>query len=258
MAATCVVPTTSARPWARSSAPPPAPDRRWRVLLLALLTAVLVLGAPQPFARASWPATGTLVSQAGPGGGRAWPVGGPGGVLRRFDAPPVRWAAGHRGVDLAASPGETVRAAAPGVVSFSGVVAGRPVVTVTHPGSGDPPLRTTYLPVAGSLPPGIEVAAGAAIGELAADDSGHCTGGCLHWGLLRGHRYLDPLALLGSGQARLLPLDHSRTATTAVPGAHRSAVARGGVGLGGGLSGGLSGCPTAWRAAGGRTWCGSG
>ncbi|WP_259464819.1 M23 family metallopeptidase [Streptomyces sp. TLI_171] len=128
------------------------------------------------------------------------------GLLRRFDPPPVRWAAGHRGVDLAAAPGTAVRAAAPGVVTFAGQVAGRPVVVVTHSGSGTPPLRTTYLPVAGSVPVGTGVAAGDTIGVLTGD-RGHCPVDCLHWGLLRGDRYLDPLALLGSGRARLLPLD---------------------------------------------------
>ncbi|MBV6701841.1 M23 family metallopeptidase [Kitasatospora aureofaciens] len=140
------------------------------------------------------------------GRGRAWPVGGPGGVLGRFEPPAKPWAAGHRGVDLAAAVGEEVRAAAPGVVTFAGLVAGRPVVTVTHPDSGASPLRTTYLPVTGSVPVGSVVAAGQVIGRLAPDGR-HCTGrDCLHWGLLRGGRYLDPLALFGVGSARLLPL----------------------------------------------------
>ncbi|MFF2548231.1 peptidoglycan DD-metalloendopeptidase family protein [Kitasatospora sp. NPDC058063] len=143
---------------------------------------------------------------AGWGGARAWPVGGPGGVLGRFEPPAKVWAAGHRGVDLAAEPGVEVRTAAPGVVAFSGLVAGRPVVTVAHPGSGSPPLRTTYLPVTGTVPVGTPVAAGQPIGLLAPDGR-HCAGrDCLHWGLLRGSRYLDPLALFGAGTARLLPL----------------------------------------------------
>ncbi|MFJ2782334.1 MULTISPECIES: peptidoglycan DD-metalloendopeptidase family protein [unclassified Kitasatospora] len=109
-------------------------------------------------------------------------------------------------MDLAAGPGTDVRAAAPGVVAFSGLVAGRPVVTITHPASGTPPLRTTYLPVTGTVAVGTPVEAGQVIGQLG-PDPGHCAdGGCLHWGLLRGERYLDPLALFGAGAARLLPL----------------------------------------------------
>ncbi|GAA2268086.1 hypothetical protein GCM10010430_61590 [Kitasatospora cystarginea] len=188
-------------------------------MLLTLLLAALMLACPPPSAHAvaasgaapalgagSWSALSALGPGPGPGAGRAWPVGGRSGLLRRFDAPPERWAAGHRGVDLMAPEGATVRAAAPGVVSFSGMVAGRPVVTVTHPSSGTPPLRTTYLPVTGSVPIGASVAAGEAIGTVSTG-TGHCATGCLHWGLLRGKRYLDPLALLGGGQARLLPLD---------------------------------------------------
>ncbi|MFD4659447.1 peptidoglycan DD-metalloendopeptidase family protein [Kitasatospora sp. NPDC058444] len=133
-------------------------------------------------------------------------MGGPDGVLSRFEPPAKVWAAGHRGVDLAAAPGMEVRTAAPGVVTFSGLVAGRPVVTVSHPGSGSPPLRTTYLPVTGTVPVGTPVAAGQPIGLLAPNGR-HCAGhDCLHWGLLRGSRYLDPLALFGAGTARLLPL----------------------------------------------------
>lgn len=163
------------------------------------------------FAIASGTAAGTVPGPAaGYGSARAWPVGGPGGLVARFEAPPKPWAAGHRGVDLAAAPGGEIRAAAPGVVTFSGLVAGRPVVTVTHTASGAPPLRTTYLPVTGTVAVGTAVAAGEEIGRLA-PDTGHCAGkDCLHWGLLRGERYLDPLALFGSGAARLLPLGRHR------------------------------------------------
>ncbi|MFC8718748.1 murein hydrolase activator EnvC family protein [Kitasatospora sp. NPDC057198] len=192
--------------------------RTARALALLLVQGV-VLVTLGGFAPASWavpgrspaagvPAVGVPAGRplaVGPGPGRVWPVGDRAGLLRRFDPPPTRWAAGHRGVDLAAAPGTVVRAAAPGEVAFAGQVAGRPVVVVAHPGSGTPPLRTTYLPVAASVPVGTAVAAGDPIGVVAGG-SGHCPVDCLHWGLVRGDRYLDPLALLGSGRARLLPL----------------------------------------------------
>ncbi|MGW3077361.1 MULTISPECIES: murein hydrolase activator EnvC family protein [unclassified Kitasatospora] len=156
--------------------------------------------------RSGVPRSGADGGGGGRSGARAWPVGGPGAVLGRFEPPAKVWAAGHRGVDLAATPGAEVRAAAPGVVAFSGLVAGRPVMTVSHPGSGSPALRTTYLPVTGTVPVGTTVAAGQTIGLLAPDGR-HCAEhDCLHWGLLRGDRYLDPLALFGAGTARLLPL----------------------------------------------------
>jgi hypothetical protein len=39
-------------------------------------------------------------------------------------------------------------------------------------------------------------------------EAGHadCPDGCLHWGLLRGDVYLDPLSLLRPAHPRLLPL----------------------------------------------------
>jgi hypothetical protein len=51
------------------------------------------------------------------------------------------------------------------------------------------------------------VAAGAVLGHLTLTGS-HCLpAACLHWGLLRGEDYLDPLSLLGLERVRLLPLD---------------------------------------------------
>ncbi len=129
-----------------------------------------------------------------------WPLAGRPVLIRRFQPPPERWLAGHRGVDVGALPGETVRSAGPGVVGYAAPLAGRGVVTVIHPGG----LRTTYMPVRASVQPGQAVEAGAPIG-VAEDLPGHCPTPCLHWGLLRGDAYLDPLLLLGLGQVRLLP-----------------------------------------------------
>ena len=131
-----------------------------------------------------------------------WPLLVTPRVVRGFDPPAQRWLPGHRGVDLAAVPGDTVVAAGAGVVTFAGPVAGRGVVTVTH---GE--LRTTYEPVTATVEVGDLVAAGEPIGTLAAG-AGHCGGypTCLHWGLLRGQVYLDPLGLLGLGHPILLPI----------------------------------------------------
>jgi murein DD-endopeptidase MepM/ murein hydrolase activator NlpD len=104
-------------------------------------------------------------------------------------------------VDLSAAPGATVRAAGDGVVGFAGTVAGRGVVSVTH-GS----LRTTYEPVIVIVHVGQRVAAGDVLGALAAGHAGCPTSACLHWGLLRGAVYLDPLTLLRLAPPRLLPL----------------------------------------------------
>jgi len=127
------------------------------------------------------------------------PIGG--AVVRGFDPPAQPWLSGHRGVDLLGKVGEPVLAVMAGRVTYSGTLAGRGVVVVSH-GS----LRTTYLPVTPGVSVGAEVTAGEVIGGLA---GGHtCPGGtCLHWGLKRGDEYLDPLSLLGDTALRLLPAD---------------------------------------------------
>ncbi|WP_367049302.1 M23 family metallopeptidase [Streptomyces sp. Je 1-332] len=142
--------------------------------------------------------------------GRAWPVGVRPAVVRGWEPPATEYGRGHRGVDLAAAPGSVVRAAAAGRVSFAGRVAGRGVISVELTGTGDPPLRTTYEPVRATVKKGAEVAAGGTLGVLEPPRA-HCTGSCLHWGLLRGEAYLDPLALmppwlLRRGASRLLPV----------------------------------------------------
>lgn len=146
---------------------------------------------------------------------RSWPVAGPEGalrpsVLRAWRPPPAPWAAGHRGVDLAARAGQAVRAAAAGRVSFAGPVAGRGVLTIELSGTGDPPLRTSYEPVRATVSRGARVTAGQVVGAMEAGPF-HCPAGCLHWGLRRGDRYLDPLSLLPpsmlrGGPSRLLPV----------------------------------------------------
>lgn len=133
-----------------------------------------------------------------------WPLLVTPRVVRGFEPPPQRWLPGHRGVDLAAVPGDTVVAAGAGIVTFAGPLAGRGVVTVTH---GE--LRTTYEPVTATVEVGDVVAAGDPIGVIASGAS-HCGGypSCLHWGLLQGAVYLDPLLLLGVSHPILLPIPH--------------------------------------------------
>jgi murein DD-endopeptidase MepM/ murein hydrolase activator NlpD len=114
-------------------------------------------------------------------------------VVRDFDPPAAPWLAGNRGLDLAGRRGETVRAANAGIVTFAGRVGGVGAVSVSFGA-----LRTTYEPVDPTVRKGARVAAGQVIGRLDAP--------ILHWGLLRGSDYLDPLALLGLERVRLLPL----------------------------------------------------
>ncbi|MDK9592307.1 M23 family metallopeptidase [Propionibacterium freudenreichii] len=126
------------------------------------------------------------------------PLDGP--VSRDFRAPDKAWSAGHRGVDLSASEGTPVRAAAAGTISHVGTIAGVRTVSVTHADG----LRTTYQPVDPQVRKGERVAVGQVIGTLL---SGHGPTTSLHWGLLRGKEYLDPMEWLSGraeGRVRLL------------------------------------------------------
>ncbi|HSX67532.1 M23 family metallopeptidase [Nocardioides sp.] len=179
------------------------------LLIPALLTALSSLPAPVSVAP-----PGTLrppvahrgsepVVRVDPAGIGVWPVGtadGPPAVVHGFAPPPAPYAAGHRGVDLAAVAGTPVKAALAGQVLFAGTIAGKGVVVVGH---GE--TRTTYEPVTPLVRVGDRVERGGPIGVLR--PGGHCTPGtCLHWGWLRGDTYLDPLELVGAfGPVRLKP-----------------------------------------------------
>ncbi|MER5531281.1 M23 family metallopeptidase [Streptomyces sp. NPDC002677] len=140
--------------------------------------------------------------------GRAWPVGVRPPVLRGWEPPATVYGPGHRGVDLGAAPGAEVRAVAAGRVSFAGRVAGRGVVSVRLAGTD---LRTTYEPVTVQVKKGEEVTAGQVVGTVERLGA-HCGArACVHWGLLRGDVYVDPLLLLppwllNGGPSRLLPV----------------------------------------------------
>ncbi|MCM2392951.1 M23 family metallopeptidase [Streptomyces albipurpureus] len=157
---------------------------------------------------------------------RSWPMGPPRPlVVRGWEPPASSYGPGHRGVDLAAPAGSEVLAVAAGRISFAGQVAGRGVLSINLTGTGDPALRTTYEPVDPALPVGTEVTAGQPVGTVASGAS-HCATGCLHWGLLRGTEYLDPLSLLPPGMLsrtghRLLPVTGTRPLTpeASLPGA---------------------------------------
>lgn len=127
-----------------------------------------------------------------------WPLSPDPAVTRVFDAPRPNWQSGHRGVDLAGTPGQPVYAAADGVVVFAGELAGRPLVSVQHPGG----LRTSYEPVRAAVRPGQRVTAGAALGVLQRGHAGCPVAACLHWGAMWGPAaradYVDPLGLLAS------------------------------------------------------------
>lgn len=122
-----------------------------------------------------------------------WPLAPVPSIARPFDRPEQQWSAGHRGADLVGRPGQPVRSALAGTVSYVGRIAGRGIVTVDHGR-----VRTTYQPVAAVVSRGEQVREGQVIGRLLLAGS-HCAPvACLHWGLIRGDTYLDPLTLVGA------------------------------------------------------------
>ncbi len=163
-----------------------------------------VLGGSAP------PTTGALASRR-PGGIALpqlwrWPLLPAPRVLRAFDPPDEPWLAGHRGVDLAAVPGQPVLSAATGVVVFAGPLAGRSVVSVEHGG-----IHSSYEPVIPLVKPGDTVVVGQPVAVVAPLPL-HCrTRPCLHWGAFESlsvpRRYLDPRSLVGAGPVRLVPPD---------------------------------------------------
>lgn len=126
-------------------------------------------------------------------------------VIRAADIPDAVWEPGHRGVDLEASPGQVIVASRGGTVAFAGVVAGTPVVSISHADG----IRTTYEPVLARVRTGQKVRRGEAIGVLAdvttLPDYARKSPG-LSWGAGfegKGRVYIDPMTLLGSVRVRL-------------------------------------------------------
>lgn len=141
-------------------------------------------------------------------------------VIHPFEKPAQRWSAGHRGVDLAVPENDRhVYAPAPGKVVFSGTVVNRKVLVIAHPDG----RRSTFEPMDETLPVGTTVAAGEAIGTVAAPDSvggtgerpyRRCSTACLYWGVRQGGargdgsgktaEYINPMSLLGSKEPSIL------------------------------------------------------
>lgn len=118
-------------------------------------------------------------------------------VVAGFESPADHYAAGHRGIDLGVPPGTSVAAAATGVVSHAGEVAGVTWVSVRHADG----VVTSYGPMALlRVTVGDTVVAGDVLGVVAASTHGNGVGRGLHWGARHDGSYLDPRALLGPVQ----------------------------------------------------------
>lgn len=121
-----------------------------------------------------------------------WPLAGKPVVVRGFDPPAKPWLPGHRGVDLRAAQGTAVVAPSDGVVTFSGVVVDRAVITVAVADG----LRLSLEPVRSELQAGDAVVRGQHLGVV--EGPTHCrdpasAGSCLHWGVRRADTYVNPL-----------------------------------------------------------------
>jgi len=123
-----------------------------------------------------------------------WPVHGP--VVRGFAPPAERYAAGgHRGIDIAATPGAAVRAACAGRVTFAGTVPGSG--RVVSEACGDLVATYTHLGEI-EVRVGVRLRARRRLGRAGA--ARH-----VHLGARRGRMYLDPLTLLGDDAAPVAP-----------------------------------------------------
>lgn len=190
--------------------PPPASSarrrrRRWSALAASAITSavLLALATTTPIAAALGVGAGVTDVQRAPAEFLEqwlWPVEPPIRVVSPFRAPPSPYAAGHRGIDLEATPGAAVVAPAAGVVSYAGMVAGRPVVAIDH-GDG---VVSAIEPVAPLVEVGAAVAAGDVIGTVGS--GGHCASGCVHFGVRVDGEYVSPFLFLGGlPRAVLLP-----------------------------------------------------
>ena len=123
-----------------------------------------------------------------------------GRVVRPFEPPADDYGPGHRGVDLDAPPGTSVRAAERGRVHHAGDVAGVTWVSITH----EDGLRTSYGPLTAlRVGEGDEVERGDVLGSVADADHGDPTRDVgLHLGARRGDHYVDPMRLPGIGRPR--------------------------------------------------------
>ncbi|MGD8194023.1 peptidoglycan DD-metalloendopeptidase family protein [Herbiconiux sp. P18] len=159
---------------------------------------------------------------AGPvSGSWEWPVAPPHRVTAPFRAPPTRYEAGHRGIDLVAAPGAAVVAVDAGTVTFAGTVVDRPLIVVQHAGG----VRSTLEPVHASVAVGAAVARGQLVGEVAT--GGHCGDACLHLGARLGDDYLNPLLFLAAiPRAVLLPVTLHRAPSVSCRRASRHRASR--------------------------------
>ncbi|WP_349827678.1 D-alanyl-D-alanine carboxypeptidase family protein [Brevibacterium litoralis] len=150
----------------------------------------------------------TVVVPAGPvrANGPTWVSPVPGlEIVKAYEQPEHEYAAGHRGIDVEALPGEPVRAPAFGTVTYAGFVAGRGVVSIRVGAR-----IVSYEPVVPAVEIGDLVWPAIPIGVVGAGT--HCVG-CLHVGVRSavtvGRVYENPAPLFAVETSILLPDDRA-------------------------------------------------
>ena len=123
------------------------------------------------------------------------PLTQPSFVQRTFRAPLTAYGPGHRGIDLLATDGEPLVSPIAGNISFNGLVALKPEVTVASPDG----LHFTLEPACGELPAGSHVSQGSPVGVVCASGyQSHCSPEvCLLFSARNQIGYLSPLWLMG-------------------------------------------------------------
>jgi murein DD-endopeptidase MepM/ murein hydrolase activator NlpD len=173
------------------------PIMRGLAFVLLLIGLVVAPGGPA----ASSPAPNSTAPAGGLAAhGWVWPVSGA-RIVAPYAAPAHAYGPGHRGIDLEPRGGEAhVRSPADGVVAFSGVIAGRGILTIDHGGG----LVTTLEPITSELHAGDAVGRGDEVGDVSL--GGHAPPGAVHFGVRLNGEYINPLLLLGGvPRAILLP-----------------------------------------------------
>ena len=171
----------------------------------ALALAAGLLAAPAAFGSAEPPPSLPAPSY----GEYGWPVSG--AVIRRFEPPAGPFGPGHRGIDIAAAPGTSVRAPSDGVVAFAGQVAGDLHVSIDHPDG----VRTSHSFLSSvAVRRGQGIVRGQILGATAAGHPG-VEQAHLHFGARFAGQYIDPMLLLRRaslvGLIHLAPIEEGST-----------------------------------------------
>jgi murein DD-endopeptidase MepM/ murein hydrolase activator NlpD len=132
-----------------------------------------------------YPSTGYDTSASA--AGLIWPIGGP--VTSGFG---WRWGRMHEGIDIGASSGAPIQAAASGVVIYAAWMDGYGNLVVIDHGGG---LATAYAHMSAfATSAGVQVVQGQTIGYIGC--TGHCFGSHLHFEVRVNGAAVDPLGYL--------------------------------------------------------------